>query len=148
MKKIILLILSFIIFPNAFALTGLGNTFSVGTYSSNTTKVLNANKSYQSFSNYSMQTTIENGTTIKEFINTNDIVFAVNWSGQIMPNLQQLLGQYNGTTQKNRLGGLHSSLYQDSNLVIYKTGNMRLNQGVAYIKDFLPPNFDVNILKP
>lgn len=148
MKKIILLILGFIIFSNAFALTGLGNTFQVATYSSNTTKILSANKSYQSFLNYSVQTTIENGTTIKEFINTNNIVFAVNWSGQIMPNLQQLLGQYNGTTKKGKLNGLHSSLYQDSNLVIYKTGNMRLNQGVAYIKDFLPPNFDVNILKP
>lgn len=148
MKKILILLIGLIFFQNAFAIQGLGDVFQQQTTNNNLIKSLKMQNNYQTFLNYSVSITIENGTTIQEFINNNGLIFAVNWSGQMMPNLKELLGQYQSNSQNNSIKGLHSSLYTDANLVVYKTGNMRLNQGVAYVKDLLPINFNLNNLKP
>jgi hypothetical protein len=148
MKKIFIFIIGLIGFQNAFAFSGLGNVFQKSSTTNSVVKSFQMNNNYQTFSNYSVSTTIENGTTIKEFINNSGLVFAVNWSGQMMPDIKALLGQYQPNSQNHSMGGLHSSLYKDANLVIYKTGNMRLNQGVAYVKDLIPTSFDLNNLKP
>ena len=66
-----------------------------------------------------------NGTTIKEFISSTGTVFAVTWQGPLMPDMQQLLGQYFSdyvNAAKNDHGGHHRLNIKQAGLVCNPVG--------------------------
>jgi len=93
---------------------------------------------------YRIQTTTsQDGSTVKEFINSAGIVFAVSWQGPWRPDLKQLLGSYytifqqenaKRVTARARAPGVISS--QD--FVIKTRGHAHAFQGLAYVESMLP----------
>ncbi|EIM93008.1 hypothetical protein WQE_51737 [Paraburkholderia hospita] len=92
------------------------------------------------------QTTLGNGTVIREYISSAGSVFGLAWSGPQMPNLSDLLGSYfpqyvAGVTsaRKVRGGGGHGpGIVQDSGLVVHSGGHMGAFSGQAYLPQALP----------
>jgi len=87
------------------------------------------------------------GVTIKEFVSsTTGTVFAVTWEGPLLPNMQQLLGQYFGSyvaaAKTNRGGHSHLSI-QQTDLVVQSGGHMRAFSGIAYIPSLMPAGVTV-----
>jgi hypothetical protein len=91
------------------------------------------------------QTTLGNGTVIREYISSVGSVFGLAWSGPQMPNLSDLLGSYfpqyvAGVTsaRKVRGGGHGPGIVQDSGLVVHSGGHMGAFSGQAYLPQALP----------
>jgi hypothetical protein len=93
-----------------------------------------------------LETRLDSGTTIHEYLNTNGTVFAVSWSGPFMPDLKELLGVHFETMKD------HAARRQDSrrsrlalrghDVVIVSTGHMRALEGRAWLPSRLPAGFD------
>jgi len=90
------------------------------------------------------QTQLPSGTQIREYLNTNNIVFAVAWRGPTMPNLQQLLGNY-FQQYTNRptatLFSLRNAELNNANVVVRSHGHLRAFQGKAFIPSLMPVGF-------
>jgi hypothetical protein len=102
--------------------------------------------------NYSVQQIqTPTGVIIKEFVSTTGTVFAVTWQGPLMPNMQQLLGQYFGNyvtaAKTNRGGHNHVSIQQAGGLVLQSSGHMRAFSGIAYIPSLVPVGVTVTQLR-
>lgn len=86
------------------------------------------------------------GTTVREYINDSNKVFAVAWTGPLLPDFQQTLGkyfpQYSAHTNSPRVGRRHIVI-QAQDLVVQSSGHMRAFFGSAYVPSLLPPNFSV-----
>lgn len=98
------------------------------------------------------QRTLDTGTQVQEFVNTQGIVFAVAWQGPVLPDLNTLLGSYfaryarAGQTARDsrRFGG--SIQINESGLVMQSTGRMRNFAGYAYVPALVPPGVDIDAL--
>jgi hypothetical protein len=91
------------------------------------------------------ETTLGNGTMIREYISSAGSVFGLAWSGPQMPDLASLLGNYfpqyvAGVTSARKLrgGGHGSGVVQDSGLVVRSGGHMGAFSGQAYLPQALP----------
>jgi hypothetical protein len=91
------------------------------------------------------ETTLGNGTVVREYISAAGSVFGLAWSGPQMPNLSDLLGGYfpqyvAGVTSARKLrgGGHGPGVVQDSGLVVYSGGHMGAFSGQAYLPQALP----------
>ncbi len=95
---------------------------------------------------------LENGTTVREFTNSDGWVFAVSWVGPMLPDLQGLLGQHfetfnGGAKQARRLGSLGTPLnIAQDKVVIRSNGRMRHFFGHAYTPDLVPTGVNINDL--
>lgn len=81
------------------------------------------------------------GVTIKEFASPGGTVFAVAWQGPVMPDLQQVLGQYFAsyvTAAKARRSGHNHLTISEPGLVVSSHGHMRAFSGIAYVPSLLP----------
>ena len=86
----------------------------------------------------------DGGMRVREFVNRNGIVFAVAWSGPVVPDLQSLLGPsfatYSRALAALQQTGLHRSLQLAADgLIIELGGHMRAYSGRAYLPALLPP---------
>lgn len=94
-------------------------------------------------SNYSInESTLSSGTVVREYVANDGIVFAVSWSGPIMPDLQALLGKHIDTlnaevAKKTRAGNSQVSISRPD-IVIYSGGHMRAYSGRAWLAGGLP----------
>jgi hypothetical protein len=84
-----------------------------------------------------------NGMRVREFLNRNGSVFAVTWSGPVVPNLRTLLGAsfegYIKSVAALTQPGLHRSLrIATSELVVESGGHMRAYSGRAYLPLLIP----------
>lgn len=90
------------------------------------------------------------GTTVREYVSTDGIVFAVTWSGPSKPDLGQLLGKYFARYRDaNRTGHAshrHSTL-RESDLVVHSSGHMRAFSGIAYLPQQVPQGVDIGELE-
>ncbi len=95
---------------------------------------------------------LENGTVVKEFANATGMVFAVSWTGPMLPDLKGLLGSHfetftAGANQARRPGSLGTPLnIAQDKVVIRSNGRMRHFFGHAYTPDQIPAGVDVNAL--
>jgi uncharacterized protein DUF2844 len=90
------------------------------------------------FTLFEMQT--PSGTSIREYVSPEGLVFAVAWEGPSLPDLQQLLGTYfskyvEGTS---RDGGGGPRVVQLPGLVVFSGGQMRAFVGRAYLPQSIP----------
>lgn len=95
-----------------------------------------------SYNGYSVSEVVEpSGTTVREYIGADNIVFAVSWQGHSMPNLQQLLGSYADqyvSAASAPHPGRRAVAIQSDQLVLHSGGHMRSFAGSAYVPALLP----------
>jgi uncharacterized protein DUF2844 len=87
--------------------------------------------------------TTDNGTRVREFLNRAGVVFAVTWSGPVVPDLQTLLGArfegYLSARAAMKPGGTRRSLrFAFDDAVMESGGHMRAYGGRAYLPLSLP----------
>jgi hypothetical protein len=90
------------------------------------------------------------GVTVNEY-SAGGVVFAVTWSGPVMPDLSQILGsyfpQYKAAIQARPTGGLNAPVaVQTGQLVAHAFGHMRAFSGEAYAPALVPAGFNVSTL--
>ncbi len=94
--------------------------------------------------------TLSSGTVVSEYVSSQGKVFAVTWSGMVIPDLQQTLGtyfeQYKAAAAAPHSGHNHLTVRQ-SDLVVTSSGHMRAWKGKAYVPSLLPPNFSPDDIK-
>jgi hypothetical protein len=85
----------------------------------------------------------ETGMRVREYLSRDGVVFAVSWSGPVMPDLQRLLGthfaQYTAALQALAHPGLHRSVrVASSELIVQSGGHLRAYAGRAYLPTLVP----------
>ncbi len=83
------------------------------------------------------------GIRVREFLNQRGVVFAVSWSGPVMPDLQPLLGvhyaAYCAGLAMLDHPGLHRSVrVATADLVVESGGHLRAYAGHAYLPALIP----------
>lgn len=87
--------------------------------------------------------TTGNGVRVREFLNTAGIVFAVSWSGPVVPDMQLLLGTYYAAYTRAlaavKQRGLQRSLrIALPDLIVEADGTLRAYSGRAYLPGSIP----------
>jgi len=95
---------------------------------------------------------LNNGTVVREFVDTAGRVFALRWSGPDLPDMGMLLGAhlptFKASVQAAKQAGKRGGpvLVQLGGLVLLSTGAMGAFQGYAYLESLVPPGLDVQSL--
>jgi hypothetical protein len=96
-------------------------------------------------------TTLTGGTTVREYVGADGVVFAVTWNGPFLPDLRELLGQHFATLTsesarqpKAGRGQIHVT---QPDVTIESGGHMRAYAGRAWINSRLPAGFDTDTLE-
>jgi hypothetical protein len=93
-----------------------------------------------------------NGTVVREFVDSGGRVFALRWSGPDLPDMGMLLGSYlpvfKASVQAARQAGKRGGpvVVQSGGLVLVSTGGMGAFQGHAYLEALSPPGVDAQAL--
>jgi hypothetical protein len=93
------------------------------------------------------------GSTVKEYVAADGLVFAVTWRGMSRPDLSVLLGSYfteyqDAASEQIEGRAVRGPLaVQSSSVVVHHHGHMRDIQGEAYIPDRVPAGVRVEDLK-
>ncbi len=85
----------------------------------------------------------ESGMRVREYLSRDGIVFAVSWSGPVLPDLQRLLGahfaEYTAALKALARPGLHRSVrVASSELIVESGGHLRAYAGRAYLPALIP----------
>jgi len=96
-------------------------------------------------------TTLASGTTVREYVGTDGIVFGVAWNGPLLPDLRELLGDHFATLtdasarqRRTGRGGVHAAT---ADVTIESSGHMRAYAGRAWIDSRLPAGFDTDAIQ-
>lgn len=124
----------------ASALAALGGT--ADTVQSDQIKMKAAARSTKSVANYTVQEMeTAAGTTVREYVSASGKIFGVAWRGPVVPDLQQLLGQYFSTLSDKTAAKYsnHAQMrVQKDDVVIHSSGHMRAFAGQAYLSSAMP----------
>lgn len=142
MKNIIFCSLILGVMSSSFAYDGLGNQFSNKTNTG--LKVFAQSK--LSGNGFTVQSINENDITINQYVDSNNNIFAVTWSGITTPDFTTLLGSYVNYKDEAKAKDLKNKIIRDNDLVVIKHYSGRLKNGAAYLQSMLPIGFDTNIL--
>jgi hypothetical protein len=89
-------------------------------------------------------------TVVREYVSASGRVFAVSWSGPMLPDLQQTLGSYyqdyQAAARAPHSGHRHLQVSR-AELVIHSAGHMRAFAGYAYLPAMLPANLSPDDIK-
>ncbi len=92
---------------------------------------------------------LENGTLVREYVSQNGVVFALTWTGPVLPDLKLMLGTYfnvfeAGAAQARKEGrrGM-PALINQARLVLSSQGRMRDFYGYAYAPELVPSNVNI-----
>jgi hypothetical protein len=97
---------------------------------------------------YEFQTST--GTVIREYLAVSGVVFAITWTGPVMPNLRLLMGTYftQYVEAANNEHGSHGHLViQQPDLIVESTGHMRAFFGRAYLPDMVPQGVTMSMIR-
>ena len=92
---------------------------------------------------------LESGTSVREYSDLNGLVFAVDWSGPVIPDLISILGIYFNIFQMDvaqaRLEGRYRAPVNVSRdgVVIRSNGRMRTFFGHAYLPSLVPSGVNI-----
>ncbi|MFZ6749634.1 DUF2844 domain-containing protein [Undibacterium sp. Ren11W] len=92
-----------------------------------------------------LESVLTTGTTVREYIDANGIVFAVSWNGPFLPDLQNLLGKH-FDTMRTEAARVPRAGYSQLQIIrpevsIYSGGHMRAFIGRAWIVSEFPSDF-------
>jgi hypothetical protein len=87
--------------------------------------------------------TADTGLRVREYVNRDGVVFAVSWSGPVLPDLQRLLGahyvEYTTALAALNHPGLHRSLRVAlPGLIVESGGHLRAYAGRTYLPALVP----------
>lgn len=96
--------------------------------------------------------TADNGITVHEFLDSNGLVYAVNWSGPAVPDLQGLLGSYFAAyaavlSALPNAGRQRAIQVGTVDLVVRSGGHLRAYSGVAYLPPRVPAGVALESLR-
>lgn len=93
--------------------------------------------------------TTPSGTVVREFVSSAGDVFAVAWTGPMMPNLRQTLGKYFDSyvaaAQLKKANRRRVDVHED-NLIVEAGGHMRAYSGRAYLPQAVPSGVNIGDL--
>ena len=96
-------------------------------------------------------TTLAGGTTVREYVGADGVVFAVTWNGPFLPDLRELLGQHFATLRNESArqpkAGRGQVRVAQPDVTIESGGHMRAYTGRAWINSRLPAGFDTDTLE-
>jgi hypothetical protein len=90
--------------------------------------------------------TLPSGIMIQEYLSSNGVVFAVTWSGPVLPNFQILLGNYFKDYLTAIKESRRSVYLNNENVIIQSSGMMGAFQGFAFLTKQAPTGFTPNNL--
>jgi hypothetical protein len=98
---------------------------------------------------YSVHELERGGTTIREYVSPQGVVFAVTWSGLANPDLRTLLGGYAAEYERAAAGspkvkGRRSRRVAAPHVVVDAWGHMRDRHGRAYVPELVPPGVSLD----
>jgi hypothetical protein len=87
--------------------------------------------------------TADTGVQVREYLNRDGVVFAVSWTGPVLPDLERLLGTHfaaytEGLAALNYPGLQRSVRVASSALVVESGGHLRAYAGRAYVPALMP----------
>lgn len=89
------------------------------------------------------ETTMPSGTTVRQYVSTAGVVFAVAWSGQFKPDLRQLMGpHFDKMVARQADQGTAGQRFihqHETDLVVEAGGHPRSFVGRAWLPNALPP---------
>ena len=85
--------------------------------------------------------TLPNGLTIRQYVDASGLVFAVAWSGPVLPDFSRLLGNYFTNYTEALREQKRGVNVQNAALVLESGGMMRAFFGRAYLPPRLPAGF-------
>lgn len=109
-------------------------------------------KSTTTRSTYTVHEDASDGASVRQYISSSGVVFAVAWNGVSHPDLASLLGNYYDDYRKvlrstlRKPGRRHVQL-RGSRVVVEKWGHMRNLQGRAYAPALLPSGVNINEIR-
>jgi Protein of unknown function (DUF2844). len=100
-------------------------------------------------SSYSVQELKSNLISVREYLTSSGVVFAIAWKGLTHPDLTPLLGSFAKEYTEGRQNAPHQrgrrrSQLKTEHLVVEKWGHMRNLQGRAYLKALIPPGVKID----
>lgn len=99
-------------------------------------------------------TTLPTGTVVREFVNSQQLVFAVVWQGPVKPDLALFFGDHHTAYQQAVVGaraaGQRGGVIQlhRSELVLVSRGRMGHFEGYAYLPAIVPEGVNITTLLP
>jgi hypothetical protein len=101
---------------------------------------------------YTVQELTTDANSVREYVSSSGIVFAIAWNGLSQPDLAALLGSYAGEyrqalQQAPRVRGRRSLRVKTDGVVVEKWGHMRNLQGRAYAPALIPSGVSVDEIK-
>jgi len=101
---------------------------------------------------FTVETVMTGAATVREYVATSGMVFAIAWSGLAHPDLGPLLGSYqadyrDALQQAKRTPGRRRAQLQAGRLVVERWGHMRDLHGLAYAPALVPPGVAVDDLR-
>lgn len=101
---------------------------------------------------YSVHELERGGTTIREYVSPQGIVFAVTWAGLANPDLRTLLGAYaaeyeQAAGQAPRVKGKRARRVAADHVVVDRWGHMRDVHGRAYVPGLVPEGVSLDEIR-
>lgn len=94
---------------------------------------------------------LDSGTVVHEYVDASGVVFAVSWSGPIMPDLKEILGTHFDTmvahAGRGARGGRSQIAVAQPDVVIVSAGHMGAFEGRAWLPAKLPAGFNPSDIK-
>jgi len=91
--------------------------------------------------------TLPNGVTVRQYLATSGTVFAVAWSGPVLPDFARLLGVHFQTYAEALRQQRRGVSVQGAALVIESGGMMRAFSGRAYLPGLLPASLNAQDIR-
>jgi hypothetical protein len=136
--------------PTRQALATLGN--NADSVESDRKALLGVVRGTASRNGYTVQEFASDATTVREYVSSSGVVFAIAWNGLSHPDLTPLLGSYSGEyrhalRQTPRKPGRRALQVKANGVVVEKWGHMRNLQGRAYAPALIPSGVSVDEIK-
>ena len=101
---------------------------------------------------YTVQEVVSDANTVREYVSSSGVVFAVAWNGLTHPDLTPLLGTYvddyrQALQKTKRTPGRRSLTAKGDRVVVEKWGHMRNLQGRAYVPALIPSGVSLDEIK-
>jgi hypothetical protein len=101
---------------------------------------------------YTVHELATQGTTVREYVSADGVVFAVAWSGLAHPSLEPLLGAYAAdyqaaSGQTARVRGRRAQRVAGARVVVEQWGHMRDLHGRAYAPALVPGGVSLDDLR-
>jgi hypothetical protein len=93
------------------------------------------------------------GSTVKEFVAANGIVFAVVWHTRLKPDLEQLLGRHHAdyaaaaSEAMKRPGIQRNVVLRRGDVVVQSSGHLNAFVGKAYVPSLIPAGFSIDDIR-